>query len=801
MSISTTTRTAPLYFVPETEDELRECLADPFWRVCSGYLYKIMVKSDDGEGSVIPFVPNRAQRRLLKRLWHRNIILKARQLGFCVDPSTRVLTADLRWIPIADLAVGDEVVAVDEHPPGGRGKARRMRTAMVEATQVVRRMAYRISFDDGREVVCTDRHPWLTRKAGDCAEWRSLSGQGNEVVGKIKVGTCVRWVAKPWDEPGVEDGWFGGMLDGEGCIAKRNTSAGINVSQRAGPVWDRLVRYCEQRGYSHCIESDNPDRKSKYGKVPVPKIAFGRMDEIFRVLGQTRPTRFVGNRFWEGRELPGKRNGGVGWSRVTGIEPVGEQEMIDLQTSTGTYIAEGFVSHNTTLVAILWLDHALFNADQRCGIIAQDREAAEAIFRDKVKLAYDRLPEILKAAMPLSRDSASELLFAHNNSSVRVATSMRSGTIHRLHVSEFGKICAKFPDKSKEVVTGSLPAVPIDGIAIIESTAEGQEGDFYKMSERSRALMESKATLTERDYRFHFFPWWQEPGYRIEASAVRLTDKDLEYFAKVEADTGTTIDAEQRAWYVATRDSDFSGDPEKMWQEYPSTATEAFQQSTEGTYYAVQLTAARKAGRICVVPHVDGVPVNTFWDIGNTDGTAIWFHQQIGLQHRFIKFIEGWGEPYSHFIQQMQATGWIWGTHYLPHDADHERQQGTSVTSPRKTLETMGVGGRWVTVPRVPDITHGIQLTRNAFAQAWFDAVECKEGIAHLAGYRKEWNKNLGVWSAYPRHDIHSEAADGFRQFGQVLPVIGKIAGRSGAQPGQSLRDRIKAKRRSAAAA
>jgi hypothetical protein len=90
----------------------------------------------------------------------------------------------------------------------------------------------------------------------------------------------------------------------------------------------------------------------------------------------------------------------------------------------------------TTLIAVLWLDHALFNADQRCGILAQDREAAEIIFRDKVKLAYDRLPASLKALMPLARDSASELLFAHNNSSVRVATSMRSSTIHRLHISE-----------------------------------------------------------------------------------------------------------------------------------------------------------------------------------------------------------------------------------------------------------------------------------------------------------------------------------------------------------------------------
>jgi hypothetical protein len=46
----------------------------------------------------------------------------------------------------------------------------------------------------------------------------------------------------------------------------------------------------------------------------------------------------------------------------------------------------------TTLIAIVWLDHALFNANSRCGIIAHDREAAKVIFRDKVKFAYDNLP-------------------------------------------------------------------------------------------------------------------------------------------------------------------------------------------------------------------------------------------------------------------------------------------------------------------------------------------------------------------------------------------------------------------------
>lgn len=79
----------------------------------------------------------------------------------------------------------------------------------------------------------------------------------------------------------------------------------------------------------------------------------------------------------------------------------------------------------TTLIAILWLDHALFNANQRCGIIAQDRDAAKIIFRDKVKFAYENLPPEIKERFPLSADNADELLFGHNNSSVRVATSMR----------------------------------------------------------------------------------------------------------------------------------------------------------------------------------------------------------------------------------------------------------------------------------------------------------------------------------------------------------------------------------------
>ena len=170
--------------------------------------------------------------------------------------------------------------------------------------------------------------------------------------------------------------------------------------------------------------------------------------------------------------------------------------------------------------------------------------------------------------------------------------------------------------------------------------------------------------------------------------------------------TGTTLTRQQRNWYIATRDSEFSGDPERMWQEYPSHENEPFQVSTEGTYYAIQLAAMRKEGRICKVPHTVGVPVNTFWDIGNTDGTAIWFHQRVGFEDRFINFLEGWGESYSYFVTKMQAMGYVWDTHYLPHDAAHKRQQGHKVASPEDELRGLSIGGNWAIVPRVDESMH-----------------------------------------------------------------------------------------------
>lgn len=435
----------------------------------------------------------------------------------------------------------------------------------------------------------------------------------------------------------------------------------------------------------------------------------------------------------------------------------------------------------TTLIAILWLDHALFNANQRCGMIAQDRETAEAIFRDKVVFAYDHLPEEIRDRFPLARASTKELLFAHNNSSLRVATSVRGGTIHRLHVSEFGKICAKFPAKAEEVVTGSFQAVPLSGIIVVESTAEGTDGEFYKMCQRAEALVAGAARLTPSQYRFHFYPWWAEPTYTMDPAGVSISDELHDYFNEIEQIAGCTIDLGQRAWYAEKQRNDFAGAEERMWREYPSTSAEAFQQSVAGNYFAKELIVLRKRGGITQVPHLD-LPVYTFWDIGKSDGTAIWFMQVFNHEDRFIGYYEGHNEDLRHYAVELQKRGYLYGAHFLPHDANNQVLSDYN-RSVKEQLQLLLPGQTFFVVPRVTHLMTGIYSARKHLKTSWFDLDGTKQGIERLSNYKKKWSTADARYldDTPDKSNGCSEGADAYRQYAQAkeLGLLTSVANAS----------------------
>lgn len=248
----------------------------------------------------------------------------------------------------------------------------------------------------------------------------------------------------------------------------------------------------------------------------------------------------------------------------------------------------------------------------------------------------------------------------------------------------------------------------------------------------------------------------------------------------MEVETGHVLTPGQRAWYVATRESEFSGDESLMWQEYPGTPQEAFQVSMEGVYYATQLADARKSGRICRVPVID-VPVHTFWDIGRSDSTAIWFMQQVAQEYRLIRYHEASGEKLGYYVKYLQDTGYVFGDHYLPHDAAHKRLSDTN-KSTEEMLNDLGMDDT-IIVARILDEQVGIQQTRKAFPSFVFDEDGCAQGLRRLAGFKRGWNKTTGSWTSEPENNDCVHGADALRQLGQAIESGEYIGTKRGSKP------------------
>lgn len=407
----------------------------------------------------------------------------------------------------------------------------------------------------------------------------------------------------------------------------------------------------------------------------------------------------------------------------------------------------------TTVIQLDMLDDCLFTPSTSAGVIAHNLNDAKAFFADKIKFAYDQLPAEFRAAVSAEQDAADSMKFS-NGSSIRVGTSLRSGTLQRLHVSEYGKLCAKYPEKAREVRTGAFNTVQAGQHITVESTAEGQAGDFYDMCQAAKAKMEAESPLTALDFKFHFAPWFTSPEYRLSDDVV-ITPKMEQYFAKVEAEMGVVLDREQRAWYV--KKAEQQGDDIK--REFPSTPDEAFEASVEGAYFPQQMTALRKQGRLCRIPILDA-PVYTTWDLGLDDSMAIIFWQDVGMERRAIDYYENNGEGFGHYARILSEKGYNYSRHYMPHDAE-QRMLNKDATTRRQEAEKTGIKPIEV-LKRIATEQDGIEASRAFFPKVYIDEVRCQSLVRCLDSYRKEWDDKRGVFKDHPLHDWSSHGYKAF---------------------------------------
>lgn len=443
----------------------------------------------------------------------------------------------------------------------------------------------------------------------------------------------------------------------------------------------------------------------------------------------------------------------------------------------------------TTFIQIFMLDRCLFNDNVNAGVVAHNREDAEAFFADKIKFAYDHLPEDLRKQRKNTADTKNSLEFS-NGSKIRVGTSLRSGTYQYVHVSEFGKMCAKYPDKAEEVITGTLNTVESGQFIWIESTAEGPFGSFFEMCNEAEQLQEQielgNTSLTPLDYKFWFFPWWEHPEYRL-AEKVDIPEKLMLYFKELRKEHNIDLDDHQKAWYVKK----YATQKDKMKQEYPSTPPEAFERSNQVSILGKVLRKAKREGRVCDLPIVRAAPVNTFWDLGRDDYTSIWFHQQVKDWHHFIYYFQDRLEDLTYYVGILQELkeeyGWFYGKHYLPHDVEVTDLSSIGNRSRKRILNDAGLSNI-IVVPKIRVLNDGIEQLREKFPEAKFDAEGCAKGIEGLEGYEWAWDDINKIARNTPRKGWQNHPADALRQWSQAYrgPAKGFAAQQNRFAPGGS---------------
>lgn len=408
----------------------------------------------------------------------------------------------------------------------------------------------------------------------------------------------------------------------------------------------------------------------------------------------------------------------------------------------------------TTFFCILYLDQVLFKANKNAGIIAHTDGDTKKLFQ-RIKFAWENLPETLKENIGMPQtDTVGEMKFP-NGSSIFVARSTRGSTLQYLHISEFAKICAKYPAKAREIVTGAINSVEQGNFVSIESTAEGRDGYFYDYcTEAQKADME-KRNLSPLDFRFFFFPWWKEDTYRLKAYFPITKEYEL-YFEKLQGD-GITLDDEQKRWYMAKK----SKNDEDMYREYPSTWQEAFLANIEGAYYAQSLQKVYADNRIRNVPWDMRYKVDTYWDLGMNDTNVIIFTQSVGNEIRIIDEYSNSGEGLAHYVNILREKGYSYDRHVFPHDVE-VRNLDAEGKSRRQTLMDLGLQNIR-TIEKTKDVNDDIEAVRKMFSRFYFDEAKTAKTIESLQNYKKEWDDKLGTFKNSPKHDKYSHFADVFR--------------------------------------
>jgi len=416
------------------------------------------------------------------------------------------------------------------------------------------------------------------------------------------------------------------------------------------------------------------------------------------------------------------------------------------------------------------IDYSLPDGKKKLKMIA---EAYENLSNGTIHPDTYKLGETIQKAISLR--AGKEELSMSNGSEAWCSTSLRGSTPQWLDISELGKTAIFAPIKAEEIRSGALNSITPGNVVNIESTHEGGEaGLHYELLDI--CMNADDSTLSEVDFRFHFFAWHNDPRYALPATG-KLRPEIAAYFARLSAShPELKFTPEQMFWY----DRKQNVQKYAMKKEFPTTPGEAFEAIGQFAIYGKEMADLVAAGHITNFGMEKHSPIFTFWDIGLSDYTAVWLIQPHARWFLVLDWFEAEGQPGSSMPDQMLRWENKWNkpisAHFLPHDA--ETRSPNDGKSYKTALADAGLRNI-IVVPRTPDKWLGIGYVRDLLPHCWFHSENCDtpreqdgrklpSGVASLKGYHKQITPANKTLREQPEHDQFSHSCDAFRTFAEA---------------------------------
>ena len=187
----------------------------------------------------------------------------------------------------------------------------------------------------------------------------------------------------------------------------------------------------------------------------------------------------------------------------------------------------------------------------------------------------------------------------------------------------------------------------------------------------------------------------------------------------------------------------------------------------EGSIYGKTLAKMENQRQITRVPYDPSLPVNTAWDLGVSDHSAIIFFQQLGRSINIIDYHEERGQGMPHFIELVKNKEYIYKDHFAPHDI--EVTDFSNGKTRREVAYQLGI--RFKVVPKLL-LEDGIHATTMTLPRCWIDVDHCKKLIDALRHYHRKYLDKNRMFRSKPVHDWSSHACDALRYMSIGLTEI-----------------------------